>query len=787
MRTSRLLMHCAAKAVRQPRPSYWLLSLALCLPLSTQALEGVIYRDGELVAPLSAFKGDAVPMDLRGASARQTLSIPVPHRLDIDQASLQLSFTNSIGVVEGSVLGVEFDQRPIAQLPLRGSKPRTNARMNLPLPEMAPGYYELAFEASQHYSSGCEDPTRASLWTKVDMQQSQLVAKAKLRRLNPVLSQLPQLVDPKLWTYYRLNVLTPPSLATATVFEAGSLVSQGTALLLDYAPMGVQHQPLVQVDGKTRDRQANNTVLSGIDFSQVSAGDVVVLGTRDSLMPYLRQDELNRINQGYLAIFPRPDQPEYFVLLVAGNSEDQLLEASKALASGQLLLPYAERAQLDGLSLPKIHTRQARGLLMPDSERKHRFSEFGFRSTSMQGMGATGIQLMFWSQPDPFAPLKDTIDLEINAAYSPGMNSDSVLNILLNGRYESALALADPRGGRYERMKISIPYAHLQPGWNELLLVADMKPTFMGGECQPITDSHLHTTVFENSTIALNSRGDVTMLPDLDLLQRTGLPLAHEPDGQALRVALSSTSSGTLSAAWTLLGKLAQLNRNALVAADYSLNLAASDGDERSTLLVGVDSSLPPAVSERLQFPNLKQSKQQPQLQQEAQTEVTFSNMLIGLLPESWQNWFGLQQSEQLQRIYATAELNADFRRESAMLLMRDPEQKERSIVVVTSADSDKLAQDVAALVQFEPWSRIAGDTVLWSADSDRPGLVRSARLSKPLDEDSIGMQRSIGYFFTQHPMLFLLLVVVTLALLVLLTHYLLVRRQLRRQHNPGD
>ncbi|ASP37995.1 hypothetical protein CHH28_04565 [Bacterioplanes sanyensis] len=770
---------------------YWsrLLLGALCLPLfSSHALEGVQFKDGAFHAPLSAFKGDSVPMDLRGANAVQDISVPIPHRLHISKAWLELSFTNSIGVVDGSVLGVEFDQRPVAQLPLRGSKPRTSARMALPLAAMKPGYYDLSFAASQHYSQGCEDPTRASLWTKIDMEQSKLVAEAKLRPLNPVLSELERLVDPKLWSYYRLNILSPSALATQTVFEAGSLVAQGTALLLDYAPMGVQHQPLERLDGKLRDQRAANTVLSGIDFSNVGAGDVIVLGTRDSLMPYLRQDELNRISNGYFGIFPRPDKPEYFVLLVAGTSEDQLLDASKAMASGRLLLPYAQRAELDQLTLPPLPTRQARGLLMPDSDRKHRFSEFGFRSTTLSGMGAPGSSLMFWSQPDPFAPLKDTLDLEINAAYSGGMNSDSVLNLLLNGRYESALPLSDPKGGRYERMKISIPYAHLQPGWNELQLIADMKPTFMGGECQPIVDSHLKTTVFEQSTIRLNSRGDVTMLPDLDLLQRTGLPLAYEPDGQAMRVVLSSTSSGTLSAAWTLLGKLAQLNRNALTAADYSLNLGSLEDDqERSTLLLGVDASLPPSVAERLQFPNLRRSAQQPQLSEEAVTEFTFKNVLIGLLPESWQAWFGLQQTEQLERIYATAALNADFRKESAMLLMRDPQQKERSLVVVTSADSDKLATDVMALVQFEPWSRIAGDTVLWSADSDRPGLVRSARLTKPVDEDSIGTQRSIGYFFTQHPLLFLLLVLATIAALVLLTHYLLAKRQLRRQQNPGD
>ena len=762
--------------------------LLILFSLHLSAMEGVIQKDGKVVIPLSALKGDRLPIRLRGGNPQYQVNVPIPDRFKIKKAELNLDYSNSISLKKGSQLNVVFDERSIAQLPLQGSTPNARAKIPLPTRSLKSGYYPLSFEGAQQYSNGCDNAASGKLWSDINVDTSFITFHGEYKTLNPVLSDLPKLMDKRLWSYYRISIAAPNSVSQQALFESGALATQGVAMLLDYAPMGAKNVSLPSLSGLARDKQAKKTVLSGIDFKNIPEGDTIVLGTRSSLTPYLRQDELNRISDSYYAIYPRPNSEKHFVLVIAGETEKHLINGAKAFAMGQLLFPYAERAVLDTLELPTIYTEQARGTLMPEKNRKHRFTEYGFESTTLAGMGGKSTELTFWAQPDPFAPLKDTVDLELNVAYSAGMNPDSVLNLMLNGKYESSLSLTSEDGGRFENTKISIPYTHLKPGWNSLRFIADTKPKFMGGDCQPMLDSHLQVTIFDSSTIHLNSRGEVNMLSDLDLLQRTGLPLVYEPDGSGLRVLLSSTAPGTMSASWTLLAKLAQLNKNALSAATYSLNptdLTLKDG--KSTLLVGIDSSLPPSLTEHSHFPSLSKSNQAPLLAEEPVLKAGFANGLTGLLPDSWQNWFGVKQQLKLQKIYAQSQLRADFRRESAMLLMRDPIQKDKNIVLVTSADSDKLAQDVNALVQFEPWGRISGDTVLWSADSTREGLVRSARLSKPFDEDSIGVQGSIGYYFTQNPWTFVFILIGVLGITTLVTHYLLARRQLQRELAPKD
>lgn len=756
--------------------------------LTAEAMEGVIQKDDSIIVPLSAIKGDDQPIRLQGSNPYQGLSLSIPERYNIKKAELNLDYSNSISLMKGSQLNILFDQRSIAQIPLRSSNPNARAKIVLPVEKLDAGYYPMAFEAAQEYSNGCDNAASGKLWSDVNIAESHITFHGEFKDLNPVLSDLPDLMDKRLWNYYQLSIAAPSSISQQTLFESGALAAQGTAMLLDYSPMGATSVNLQTLHGPERVKQAKKTVLSGIDFKRLPAGDTIILGTHSSLTPYLRQDELNRISDSYFAIYPRPDDKKHFVFLIAGETEKHLINGAKAFAMGQLLFPYSERAVLDTLELPNVHTEQARGVLLPEQDRKHRFTEFGFQSTTLSGMGGQITELAFWAQPDPFAPLKDTVDLELNVAYSAGMNPDSVLNLMLNGRYESSLSLASEQGGRFENTRISIPYTHLKPGWNSLQFIADAKPKFMGGNCQPMLDSHLQVTIFDSSTIKLSTHGDVNMLPDLDLMQRTGLPLVYEPDGSGLRVLLSNSAPGTMSASWTFLGKLAQLNKNALSAATYSLNptdISLADG--KSTLLMGIDSSLPVGVTKHSHFPSLSKSTQTPLLAKEPMLKAGFANGLVGLLPESWQNWFGIKQQWNLQKVYAQSQLQADFRKESALLLMRDPLQKDKNIVMVTSADSDKLAKDVKALVQFEPWGRISGDTVLWSADGLRDGLVRSARVSKPIDEDSIGLQRSIGYYFTQNPWTFLSVLIGILAITILATHYLLARRQLQREIEPKD
>jgi hypothetical protein len=82
---------------------------------------------------------------LRSAQSEFSIGIPVSARMQVDEARLDLRFTNSISLKARSQLTVALNGSIIAQLPLKARNPETRAKIRLPLRLLAPGYNKLTF------------------------------------------------------------------------------------------------------------------------------------------------------------------------------------------------------------------------------------------------------------------------------------------------------------------------------------------------------------------------------------------------------------------------------------------------------------------------------------------------------------------------------------------------------------------------------------------------------------------------------------------------------------------
>lgn len=169
--------------------------LLILFSLHLSAMEGVIQKDGKVVIPLSALKGDRLPIRLRGGNPQYQVNVPIPDRFKIKKAELNLDYSNSISLKKGSQLNVVFDERSIAQLPLQGSTPNARAKIPLPTRALKSGYYPLSFEGAQQYSNGCDNAASGKLWSDVNVDTSSITFHGEYKTLNPVLSDLPKLMD----------------------------------------------------------------------------------------------------------------------------------------------------------------------------------------------------------------------------------------------------------------------------------------------------------------------------------------------------------------------------------------------------------------------------------------------------------------------------------------------------------------------------------------------------------------------------------------------------------------
>ena len=143
--------------------------LALALPCSAETQEAT---------QLSLRLTDLVPFstaDLRGAKASLTVSIPVPERWRIHEATLHFAFVNSSSLLsQRSLLVTRLNDHVLAQVTLEPRSPEGEVDVGLPPKMLKPGYNRLEFTVAQNYTEECSNPEDPVLWTSIELDRSYL-------------------------------------------------------------------------------------------------------------------------------------------------------------------------------------------------------------------------------------------------------------------------------------------------------------------------------------------------------------------------------------------------------------------------------------------------------------------------------------------------------------------------------------------------------------------------------------------------------------------------------------
>ncbi|WP_051228816.1 cellulose biosynthesis cyclic di-GMP-binding regulatory protein BcsB [Paludibacterium yongneupense] len=676
--------------------------------------------------PLAELTAQVGPLRLNGASGRQSLSLPLSARETLKGATLHLLATNSISLqAQRSELLVLLNDHVLAQLPLSPSQPEVSADIRLPVERFVPGYNRLTFAVAQHATSQCEDPGAPELWTEIDTLKSSLRMDTVLKPLTPTLADLDTLIDPTLWGGRRLDIVTPgKARIDADALQLGGLLAQGAALRMAYVPL-----PLRQVFA----RPAHNGrgVTPGLDLAPLAGADFILAGTRDQLRPFIDPAVAARIHGGFLAVYPVDNDASHFMIVVSGRTAGEVDAAARTFVARSLPFPHQAEMTVSGDVRAGAAADSHSGVLQVGSHT--RFDALGVANTEMAGEFPPDIELPLELPPDLYAPETAKITLDLNYAVGARMRDDSVINILLNGKLQQAIALDDPHGGMIEHYLVQIPLQNFLPGHNVVTFSPRMHPMSYGS-CQSGQSGNLRLTLFGNSTVVLPAASHYVRLPDLALFAKTAFPYAPHVGGGDVGIVLGGTDSDTVGAAWTLLGKLAQQGHRPLWNAYLTTGAPAAG---RDLLFVGTSATLPSAL-------------------------------------RSGAPW-----------LYAGVDRSASVARLDGQLLMmqyRSPLSSGYSLTVVTASTAADLWQGSAALVEPGGWGQLAGDVSVFDLATR---ALSTQRLGPDYTVGKINRFDQIGYVFSQRPWLFAGLSLAAVLILTLLTIKLL-RRFRRRYHQDG-
>lgn len=713
-------------------------------------------RPTPLAATLQSFMPQPEPIDLRNAQNEYQLSLPIASRMDIRKATLHLVANNSMSLLAPrSQLVIRLDGVVVGQIPLDPKLPQIQATIGLPADLLKPGYRRLTFAVAQHYTNECEDPSAAELWTQIDSARSWIELQGGLRGWRPTLAQLPDVFDPKVWGPAQLTVITPQTIDPA-VLRWGSLAAQAVALQLGYAPLTVrQFTPVID---------AQSDALLRIDTHNID-GDAVIVGTAKQIAPWLAPEIAQQITGPYLGIVPVNTAATRFAVIASGRDAAEVDRALLAMASLQFPYPDAMHTLVQQVKPAVLGKYAGAKLLQPNA--RIRFADLGLTTSTFKGMYGRET-LEFSLPPDLWAPENAYVHLKLHFAYGAGLREDSVVNVFINDQFQAAIPLNSPSGGVYQAYDLAIPLVSFKPGANQIRFEPAMMP-LVTGKCLAINMQNLQFTLFADSQIEIPNAAHLTSLPNLSLLARTGFPYTAPAQGGGVALRIATPSRSEAATAWTLLAKLAQIQRIALT--DVIFGVGTTDlPRDRDLIVVGAADRIPSHVLDKAPL-RLGTSSQAP--------------YPVAALPpgpgeiswfEQFTRWlrtvFQLTPQPAAAQVTWITQQGRDLGAKGVLMQYASPANGKRVITVLAAANDAYLLTQTDALVQPGVWARLQGDLVLWREDRE----FATQQVGSSFTVGNAGWTVKFGYLLSRHPWAWGIALAILLVALALATLRMLMR-----------
>ena len=736
----------------------FILLIAL-ISITAQAMQMTPLRveniDNEYRIPLGWLNNRShMPIELYGANARRVVKLPLAERLQIEDERLEMVYTNSISLLPRSQLAVTLNERVVAQLPVNPQQPNNSARITFDFSHLQAGYHDLGFRAAQHYIDECEDPSAPELYSQIDAIDSYVSFTAHRKPIKPSLAQLSDIFDSRLWMdRYRLQLLVPPdALATEPMRQAAAQLSQYIASKFEFIPVSVQ---LTELPANFKIDEQDARHFPGVALSNQS-WDGIVFGTREQLAPYIAQEILENITEGYIGVDLSDQDPTRFIVLVSGTTPDEVKQAATVLNLPGLALPDRYHVRISDL---QMDTGYQRRLPLQTDRGWINFAQLGFRSTTLRGMYPGSVGLTFWSIQEMLDPARPFVNIQLHYAYGSGFDRKSALNVFLNDQFIQALPLQDIRGGQVYRDPIRVPTVALQPGINSLRFEPTVIGVDVGGVCVPIFTDHLHVSIFEDSRIEMPPIADFMRLPDLELFAQTGLPYTRFSDGKGVGVLVGDMRLNTLSSALTLIAKLRQVHGAPLTALRFPA-LEDSLDEFDSLIVVGAVDHLPEQIGRQMTafMPRLR-----------------WQSIQVGSFKTQDNNILSWLQSP-LTQINQPATATITFREGlgDSTALVQFHTDHGVPVTVLTAADHQRLERGTQRLTEFETWPAVTGAGFMWNADGTAHAVAEAVNYF------TIGQLPSKGrmnYYMSTYTWQTMLALASFIVFFVMLTWFLLRRR----------
>jgi cellulose synthase (UDP-forming) len=274
----------------------------------------------------------------------------------------------------------------------------------------------------------------------------------------------------------------------------------------------------------------------------IPAGNAIVLAGDKSLLPASLQ--LPASAGALLALRPNPSDDKGSVLVLAGDSEDQLLRVAQTLSltrnssgqsQGSLISLAGDTMIIPEVALPPMRAADdaPRWLTLTKGAR---FAQCGSQDT-LQSDGSNPIPVYFHLPPGAHFGDKENVTLRVHYRYDARqIAAGSALRVVLNGVLAADIPLIPGVGEADGQRVIQVPVEVFQPFGNTMLFNYDFVPANRPAASQQT--AVLNGKILCDSTLDLHGLTLWTAMPNLELFSNAGFPFTQFADLQKTTVVL---------------------------------------------------------------------------------------------------------------------------------------------------------------------------------------------------------------------------------------------------------
>lgn len=634
----------------------------------TTALEDGRYRT---TVPLASVREQQGGMRLQGANAGEDLSIAIAPQAKTDTARLLLRHATS-RAQEGALphIRISLNDQFAAQVDSGTGLTPVMDEITMDGRIFRTGFNNLRLDALQRYTFDCQDPTAAELWTEVDTQRSSLELTYDRRPFTGTLADLDMFMSPGVGGVERLVVVTGGAEPADRHLRWGALAVQAVTNRMQYRLPEIARAPIDDRAARaTSDSPAPGLAL---DARRADEADLILIGTFDELAGTLSIDPTSVDAQdGYLAVGPSPYDETHFIIVVSGHTDEAVDRAILALGMGNFPFTATSATQITPDDAPYGLGAAARAPVQLGTT--YSLADLGYRTTTSIGQARASNSILFELPADFFAREQDEVILSLDFAYGAALESDSVLNILVNGIFRRAIALSNPNGEASAGYEIRLPARVFSPGKNVLRFDAELSKG-QTGACSSRNDRNLAFVLEDSSLIRLPNSPSYVDLPNLQLMASTGFPYSAT-GGREFAIQSASRSDDAIAATWTVAAKLAQAHGVQFSGAQFSFSPRPGD---RDTLLIGARPDLSALLA--------NQTSRKP-------------------------------DNDRNDPFLARSLTPKDTGRGGFIVAGENPSQHDTLLTVITAANEASLLNSVRELVEPSHWSQLRGEGAVWRAN----------------------------------------------------------------------